>query len=337
MGVTHTIKRFELGHLDLQSGDRILDAFLTYSTHGTLNPDKSNAILVLPSFMANHTRHDFLIGPGKALDPEHHFIITTDTLGNGWAISPSNSRRQPGTNFPRFTVLDMVRAQHRLVDEVFDIPRLVAVVGLSMGGMQAFQWACAYPERIDAMVAIISQARMTPWVKAIWQAMRQPIMAAGSDETHQRQGLRHAIHHFLVMTRHWDWYQKTFGNQSDDALMGWIEDETQRLAGLWHPLDFVAQTHAQAGYDLGASFAGPTDLATALQSVKARALLMPASTDILHPAAELHHARGLMAHAQLIEIDSICGHMGGGGLDPRDVELMDHTIRAFLHKPEASG
>ena len=158
MSVRHELKRFDFGDLELQSGQILEDGFLTYSTHGTLNTRRDNAILVLPSLMADHTRHDFLIGPGKAFDPERHFIITTNTLGNGRAISPSNSARQPGAAFPRFTIVDMVRAQHRLARDVFGIDQFLAVAGLSMGGMQTLQWAVAFPTAMKAIVPIITQA-----------------------------------------------------------------------------------------------------------------------------------------------------------------------------------
>jgi homoserine O-acetyltransferase len=79
-------QRFELGDFRLENGQVIEKGFLTYVTHGSLNEERNNAILVLPALMGTHHRHDFLIGPGKALDPEKYFIIAADTLGNGRAV-----------------------------------------------------------------------------------------------------------------------------------------------------------------------------------------------------------------------------------------------------------
>lgn len=150
-------ERFDLGDFELESGEVIEDAFLTYVTHGELNDARDNAILVLPSLMADHTRHDFLIGEGLALDPDEYFIIAANTLGNGHAISPSNSESQPGMEFPQFSIRDMVNAQHELIEEEFELDELFSVVGLSMGGMQAYEWAASYPDMMESIVPL------SPW------------------------------------------------------------------------------------------------------------------------------------------------------------------------------
>jgi homoserine O-acetyltransferase/O-succinyltransferase len=80
------------GDLKLESGEAIKDLSISYVTHGTLNAERSNAILMVTAISGNHHRIDFMIGPGKALDPERYFIICTDAIGNGLTTSPSNSR-----------------------------------------------------------------------------------------------------------------------------------------------------------------------------------------------------------------------------------------------------
>ena len=334
MSVRHELKRFDFGDLELQSGQILEDGFLTYSTHGTLNTRRDNAILVLPSLMADHTRHDFLIGPGKAFDPERHFIITTNTLGNGRAISPSNSARQPGAAFPRFTIVDMVRAQHRLARDVFGIDQFLAVAGLSMGGMQTLQWAVAFPTAMKAIVPIITQARATPWVSAYWHAMRKPILES-STEDDRRDALCRSLYHFLLMTRHWIWYQGAFENDIQE-LYRWMDAEARRIASLWHPFDFISQTYAEDDYDLTHSV-GVSSVEEALSLIEARVLLMPSATDILHPASELHFALPHLKNARLVEIPSSCGHLGGGGLDPQDAAFMNREIASFLAEVEAAG
>ncbi len=133
----------ELGDLELESGERILGYRQSYVTHGELNREKSNAVLVCISLTGNHHRLDFLIGPGRALDPAQYFIIAADPISNGLSTSPSNSAQQPGMRFPRFTIRDMVASQYRLLTRQFGISRLQTVIGASMGGMQALQWAVA--------------------------------------------------------------------------------------------------------------------------------------------------------------------------------------------------
>ena len=146
---------FSLGDLRLESGESIKDFSMSYVTYGTLNANKSNAILMVTSIGGNHHRIDYLIGPGRALDPSKYFIICTDAIGNGLTTSPSNSKAQARMLFPKFNMRDMVNSQQRLVSEKFGISKLVTVVGASMGGMQALQWAVSYP----AMVEKLSKTR----------------------------------------------------------------------------------------------------------------------------------------------------------------------------------
>src|SRR3954469_10720660 len=166
-----------MGELKLESGEAIKDFCISYVTHGTLNEAKSNAILMVTAISGNHHRIDYLIGAGRALDPAKYFIIATDAIGNGLTTSPSNSKAQPRMQFPRFNMRDMVSSQHRLVAEKLGISRLVTVIGASMGGMQALQWAVSYPEMTESIVPIIPLGRTPAWTTGVLEMLRQSIMA----------------------------------------------------------------------------------------------------------------------------------------------------------------
>src|ERR1700759_4805684 len=124
---------FAEGDLKLESGEAIKDFSISYVTDGTLNAKKSNAILMVTAISGNHHRLDFMIGPGKGLDPAKYFIICTDAISNGLTTSPSNSKAQPHMRFPKFLIRDMVESQYRLVKEKFGIDNLGPVVGRSLG------------------------------------------------------------------------------------------------------------------------------------------------------------------------------------------------------------
>ena len=112
---------FNEGDLKLESGEVIKDFSISYVTHGTLNAKKSNAILMVTAISGNHHRIDFMIGPGKALDPDKYFIIATDAISNGLTTSPSNSAAQPRMSFPKFTIRDMVEFSISTVErEIWD-------------------------------------------------------------------------------------------------------------------------------------------------------------------------------------------------------------------------
>src|SRR5437870_4909952 len=137
---------YAMGDLKLESGEVIKDFAISYVTHGTLNAKKSNAILMVTALTGNHHRLDFLIGPGKALDTSKYFVVATGAIANGLTTSPSNSKAQPRMQFPKFGMRDMVESQRRLLGEKLGIDHVVAVVGPSMGGMQALQWGVSHPD-----------------------------------------------------------------------------------------------------------------------------------------------------------------------------------------------
>src|SRR5271163_87390 len=125
---------FEAGDVVLQSGLTYRNACLAYKTFGTLNAAKSNAIVYPTSFGAQHPDLEWLVQPGKALDPTKYFIVIINKFGNGLSSSPSNTPPPfDRGRYPHFTMADNVRVQQRLLHEMFGIERLKLVCGFSMG------------------------------------------------------------------------------------------------------------------------------------------------------------------------------------------------------------
>jgi homoserine O-acetyltransferase len=326
---------FELGDYPVEGGGTIRGAQLTYVTHGTLNAEKTNAVLVLPSYAGNHHRHDFLIGPGRALDPARYFIIAVDTFGNGRASSPSNSKAQPGPDFPRFSIRDMVGAQRRLVTERFGIKRLLAVGGLSMGGMQSYQWAVSYPDDVAAAFPIVAMSRYTPWQTVVWEGVRRSIQAdaawnGGRYEANPEKGVGAAATVIAGIGRHWGWFNQEFSAKGPQALSAFLEANANAFAKGNDANNMIYQTWALESHDVGKAAPFNGDTAAALSSIKAKVLLMPADTDLLHPAQDSRDAVGKIPKGRLVEIVSTAGHNGGGGLRPSDADMMNGVIGQFL-------
>ncbi len=171
----HLVAR--LGRFALESGAAIEDFEACYVTHGTLSPARDNAVLVCAAIGQTHHRLDFLIGPGKALDPARYFIVAIDAIGNGLTSSPSTSKAQPLDKFPRFTIRDMVASQHAVLTQVLGLKEVLAVAGASMGGMQALQWGVSHPGFMRAIVAMTPMARTAPWSVAVNETCRAALMA----------------------------------------------------------------------------------------------------------------------------------------------------------------
>jgi homoserine O-acetyltransferase len=146
------------------------DFRLGYRTLGSLNAGKSNAIL-WPSWLGGKSE-DLLrfLGPGKVVDTTNYFVVLVDAVGNGVSSSPSNSSKQPLMKFPVFTIRDMVEAERRLLVEVLHISHLHAVMGISMGGMQTFEWAVAYPNFMDLAIPMMGSPQSTSFDKLVWTA-----------------------------------------------------------------------------------------------------------------------------------------------------------------------
>ena len=118
----------------------------------------------LPTFYTGtHLRNEALFGPGRAIDPARHFVVSVNLFGNGYSSSPSNSAApQDGPRFPQVTLFDNVACQHRLLTEHLGVRRIALVLGWSMAAMQAYQWAAQYPDMVEAILPYCGAARCSP-------------------------------------------------------------------------------------------------------------------------------------------------------------------------------
>jgi len=150
----------DLGTCPTARGEVIRDCRIGYRTFGRLNARRDNAVLVPTWHGGRSETMTFILGPDRWVDTTRWYAILMDKPGNGVSISPSNSRWQPGRRFPRLTFADLVAAEHRVVTEHLGIRRLHAVVGWSMGGMQAIEYALRFPEAVDRIVSVAGTPRM---------------------------------------------------------------------------------------------------------------------------------------------------------------------------------
>jgi homoserine O-acetyltransferase len=160
----------EFGDFKLHDGGVIHEFRLGYRTLGKLDSGKSNAVL-WPTWIGGKSQ-DLLpfIGPGKVIDTNSYFVVLVDAIGNGVSSSPSNSKRQPLMKYPKFTIRDMVQAEHRLCIDVLQLSHLHAVLGVSMGGMQTFEWVVTYPDFMDVGISMSGSPQSTSFDKLNWTA-----------------------------------------------------------------------------------------------------------------------------------------------------------------------
>ena len=314
-----------LGDLRLESGDSIRDCTVSYAVHGPQDAPGVPAagvpvVLALSAVASHHHRLDFLVGAGRALDPARFAIVAVDALGNGLASSPSNSAVQPGDAFPRFTIRDMVASQAAALDAL-GVGTLHAVVGASMGGMQALQWAVSHPARVGRLVAMTPMARTTPWAAAVNECSRRALAAGGWDAWVPLMQLLAARTPARV--------DADFDGPS--AAIDWIAARTAWWTEQgFAPVDWVYQSLAYDAHDVGGTPGFGGDTGAALASIRARTLVAAPTLDLYNPAGAARWAAERIPGARFVELDTDWGHQSAGAADAASVARLDAEIAALL-------
>lgn len=316
----------ELGRCQLESGQRIEACRLGYRTFGTLNAAKDNAVLV-PTWFTGTSKDLAALVPDRFVDTRRFYLVLVDALANGVSSSPSNSTAQPRLQFPRISVRDMVAAEHRLVHETLGLTRLHAVVGISMGGMQALQWAVSYPEEMTHVVSMVGTPKLSPSDVAFWttelHAIVDDVGYRGGDYQGQPR-LRAAIDLleislFSPAYRNVRWQTEQVPSELAKAHAGASMD--------WN--DRRRQVEAMLAHDVGA---GHDSLEAAAARVRARALLLVATQDrVVDPAPAQAFAKSLGATLEVSA--SECGHLAVQGCE---TDAVAAKVAAFLTSSESS-
>jgi homoserine O-acetyltransferase len=325
-----------MGDFRLESGEAIKDFCISYVTHGTLNANKSNAVLMVTALGGNHHRIDYLIGPGRALDPAKYFIIATDAIANGLTTSPSNSKAQPRMQFPRFNMRDMVNSTHRLVVDKFGIRKLVAVAGASMGGMQGLQWAVSYPDMMHSVVALIPLARTPAWSTGVVEMLRQTIMTdpewkGGSYASQPERAMRlwgGWLSGTIVRTP--QYHEALFPNNLD--VIAHLKTTQEANWKRIDANDWIYQSWAYDAHNVGTTPGFNGDYRKALRAIKAKVLIMAGTGDLLNPEYEAREAAGYITDVRYIALNDRrpMGHVSAAGISAAENELQNEEIARFL-------
>jgi len=329
---------FELGDLALQSGDTLRDAKLAYQTYGRQTSAGDN-VIVLPTFYTGtHSRNEGYFGPGRAMDPARHFIVSVNLFGNGFSSSPSNTPApHDGPRFPNVTLYDNIAAQHRLLTEELGVARIRLVTGWSMGGCQSFQWAAQFPDMVDAILPFCAAAKASPhnivFLEGVKAALQADCAYNGGDYDEQpERGLRA----FGRVYAGWG-YSQTFFREKlhrrlgfetfEEVLHDWEEDHFRN----WDANNLITKIWTWQHADISANELYGGDLPQALGAIKARAIVMPCTQDLyflpIDNAIEVSH----MANAELRPFDSPWGHcVANPGDVPEFERFLDDAIRELL-------
>ena len=294
-----------IGDLKLQNAGVIRNCRIGYRTFGQLNADKSN-VIVFPTWAGGTTEQlQSNIGSGKLVDSTKYFVVAIDALSNGISSSPSNSSLQPRMKFPKFTLRDTVESQHRLLTEVLHIDHVKAVVGISMGGMQVFQWLVSYPRFMEKAVPIVGSPRLAPYDLLLWQAQIEALMRdrdwnGGNYTKNPARALDFAFGE-LLLTSPSDYNRRKTREQTLSDLEKARGDTKRSDAN-----NKIRQDQAMMALDVSREFGG--SLERAARAVEAKVFVVVAKFDHVvtpGPATEFASLLG----AKLLTLESDCGHL----------------------------
>jgi len=314
----------ELGDFKLTSGETIRDCRIGYRTFGKLNADRSNTV-IFPTWASGTTEQlQSNIGPGRLVDSDKFFVIAFDAIGNGVSSSPSNSKSQPRMNFPRFTLQDSVNTQHEIVTKIFKLDHVKAVVGISMGGMQTFQWIVSYPTFMDLAVPVVGSPRLAAYDLLLWQAQIDAIMndREWNNGNYTVNPARAPEFEFgaLLLTSPAE-YNRTM---TREKIVAELKKAREANGGGFDANDKIRQDQAMIALDVSEPFGGSLEKAAA--QVKAKVFVVASRFDhVVTPGPALEFAK--LINAKVLLLDGDCGHLAPSCESPKVNPVVDEFLK----------
>ena len=332
------MNNYELGDIELLSGETLLSAKLAYKTYGALNSDKNNVILLPTFYTGTHKRNEGFFGANRAINPEKHFIISINLFGNGLSTSPSNAdKKQRGSKFPTITLWDNIKCQHELLTKNFNIEKIALVTGWSMAGCQSYQWAAQYPDMVEAILPFCASAKTSEhnfvFLEGVKAALcADPIWNNGNYSSPPIEGLKA----FGRVYAGWAFSQSFFREKKykelgfknvEELLIDWENDHVNN----WDANNLLTKLLTWQKNDISTGPIYKNNFTEALNRIKARAILMPCSHDLYFPPEDNEFEVKHMQNAELRKFDSIWGHcVANPGNDKNFEVALDNAINDLL-------
>ena len=332
------MNNYELGDIELLSGETLLSAKLAYKTYGALNSDKNNVILLPTFYTGTHKRNEGFFGANRAINPEKHFIISINLFGNGLSTSPSNAdKKQRGSKFPTITLWDNINCQHKLLIKHFNIEKIALVAGWSMAGCQSYQWAAQYPDMVEAILPFCASAKTSEhnfvFLEGVKAALcADPIWNNGNYSSPPIEGLKA----FGRVYAGWAFSQSFFREKKykelgfknvEELLIDWENDHVNN----WDANNLLTKLLTWQQNDISTGPIYKNNFTEALNRIKAKAILMPCSHDLYFPPEDNEFEVKHMQNAELRKFDSIWGHcVANPGNDKNFEVALDNAINDLL-------
>ena len=326
----------------LASGGRLPGFTLAYRTWGALSPARDNAVVVCHALTGSPDADRWwprLFGSGRTLDPERDFVICANVLGGCYGstgpASPGPGGRPWRGRFPRLTVTDIVGAQRLLLDHL-GVRSVRLVIGGSLGGMQALEWALLDP-RVEAAAVIAAPARHEAWAIAWSEAQRRALAAATWRGHGPDPGLAAARAIAMVSYRAPAGLRSRFGRERGEArafaVQDWLVHHGESLTGRFDRHTYELLLDAMDAHDAGAGRGG---VRAALGSLARPVLVLGVPGDVLYPREEIAALAEALPQAELAWLDSPHGH-DAFLVDAAEVDAIVSGFRRRLERGAAAA
>jgi len=311
------------GEFPLELGGSLKDVRVAYRTWGSLAPGGDNAVVVCHALTGSADVDRWwakMFGPGQALDPEKDFIVCSNILGSCYGttgpVSPDPDTGRPYLGaFPPITIRDMVLLQGELA-RLLGIRRIRMVIGGSLGGMQALEWALLFPQMVESIVPIASPARHSPWAIGLSEAQRQTIFADPRWRGGQyhpddppAQGLAAARMMAMCTYRSRESFEQRFGRRPQTADLFAVESylryQGQALVDRFDAATYVGLTKAMDTHDVSR---GRGEVEEVLRGIQQPALVVSIPSDVLYLPDEQQELAEHLPRGRLVHLESPHGH-----------------------------
>ena len=330
------LKVHKLENFTLKSGVTI-NLELSYLTIGELNEKKDNVIIYPTRYAGTHLEQGYLIGEQLALNPKDYFIIIPNMFCNGVSSSPSNTIEPlNGPNFPLITIQDNVTAQNNLVTNFFGIEKIKLVVGWSMGGQQAYQWATQYPDMVENIAAMCAHAKTSGHTHVFLEGM----YAALTSDLNWNEGNYKEQPNAGKTTMAMAWAGWALGQnwfREKLYLNDGYKSPQEVLDKLWKTIyykrdanDLLAMIRTWQEHDISNNEKFNGNIEEALSSIKANVVLMPGINDLYFPPEENKEELKSLKNGKLEIIPSNYGHYAGAAKSEEDLDFVNNQIKTLL-------
>jgi homoserine O-acetyltransferase/O-succinyltransferase len=315
---------------EFENGDVLPELRVAYETHGHLAPGRDNAILLVHGTSGDRHAFDPAIGPGKTFDTDKYFVIAVDAIGGGESSSPKDGL---GQDFPRYTIRDMMAAQHALVTHGLELSTLRAVGGVSMGSFVSLEWGIHHPEMVRSLILLVPSPKVEANFQLTVDLMTSvialdPQWDGGRYNHNPVEGLRLAgmlYYPWVVSAAYLDRIAPT-------QMANEIEQSARSFAS-WDATSLVLRYAASRGHDIAAPFGG--DMSAALSQIVAPVLILPCTSDRLLGVDGARRIRDGVKQPTYAEIESDLGHRAARAAPATpEWRFIDRQIRTFLAKIE---